>query len=71
VVPIYGISQWTAAGTFRYGAKAEKPKFLGNFNQPFPSAGTGTEKHLVKHSYILINNIVANCVRFMSPWLSY
>jgi len=71
VVPIYGISQWTAAGTFIYGAKAEKLKFLGNFNPCFPSAGTGTNRHLVKNSYILIHNIVANCVRFMSPWLSY
>ena len=57
--------------TFIYGAKDESPKFLGNFNPRFLSAGTGTDRHLVKNSYILIHNIVANCVRFMSPWLSY
>jgi hypothetical protein len=28
MVPIYGTSQWTAAGTFRYGAKPEIPEFF-------------------------------------------
>jgi len=28
VVPIYSICQWTAVGTFRYGAESETPKFL-------------------------------------------
>jgi hypothetical protein len=32
MVPIYGTFQGTAAGTFRYGAKAEKFEFLYNFN---------------------------------------
>jgi len=27
MVPIYGTCQWTAASTFRYGAKAETPNF--------------------------------------------
>ena len=60
MVPIYGTCQWTAAGTFRYGAKAEKQEFLGNFNPRFPSACTGTDRHSVQNSYILIHNTVAN-----------
>ena len=60
MVPIYGTCQWTAAGAFIYGARAQNPEFLGNFNPRFLSAGTGTDRHLVKNSYILIHNIVAN-----------
>jgi len=60
MVPLYGTCQWTASDTFRYGAKAEKQEFLGNFNPHFPSACTGTERYLVKNSYILVHNIVAN-----------
>ena len=58
MVPIYVTCQWIAAGTFRYGAKAENPEFLGNFNPRFPSACTGADRHLVKTS--CIHNIVAN-----------
>ena len=58
MVPIYGTCQWTAAGTFRYGAKAEKQEFLGNFNPGFPSDCTGADRQLVKNS--CIHNIVAN-----------
>jgi len=58
MVPIYGTCQWTAAGTFSFGAKAEKQEFLGNINPRFPWACTGADRHLVKSSYI--HNIVAN-----------
>jgi len=61
---ICGTCQWTDAGTFIYGAKAENPEFLGNFNPHFPSSGTGRDRHLVKNSYILIHNIVANWREF-------
>jgi hypothetical protein len=60
MVPIYGTCQWTAAGTFRYGAKAENQEFLGNFNPRFPSAFTGTDRHSVQNSYILRHKTVAN-----------
>jgi len=44
MVPIYGTCQWIAAGTFRYGVKAEKIELLGNFNPHFSSAGAGTDR---------------------------
>jgi len=44
VVPICGTCQWTAAGTFRYGAKGENPEFLYTFNWRVSSAGTGTDR---------------------------
>jgi len=28
MVPIYSTCQWTSAGTFRYGSKAENPEIL-------------------------------------------
>jgi len=42
VVPIYGTCQCSVAIMFRYGAEAENPELLCNFNPLFPSAGTGT-----------------------------
>jgi hypothetical protein len=44
MVPIYGACQWTAAGTFKYGAKAKNPEFLCIFNYRVYSAGTGTDR---------------------------
>jgi len=35
MVPIYGTCEWTTAGTFRYGAKAEIPKFWVIFIRVF------------------------------------
>ena len=60
MVHIYGTCQWTAAVTFRYGAKSENPEFLGNFNPRFLSAGAGTDRHSIKYNCVLVHNIVAN-----------
>jgi hypothetical protein len=67
MVPVYGTCQWTAAGTFRYGAKAENPEFLYNFNWRFSSAGTGTDRLLTERGDVLITQ---HCGRLLKVYLS-